>query len=121
MARQIHQVATDFGILKESIEHLQRQNAWFKEHIVAAHANVPFIEDMRRIQSILDDEFDTLVKEVPLLRTYSNLYLERSKIGVDECFAMVNQRDSEVSEICGSSHINAYLYLELANNFDPEL
>lgn len=45
----------------------------------------------------LDDIFSQILHEVSLLRTYSNLYLERSKIGIDECYAMTNQRDSELN------------------------
>lgn len=51
---------------------------------------------MMGAQRVLGDVFDSLLKDVKLIGTYNNLYLERSKIGVSECFAMVNQRDAEV-------------------------
>ena len=46
----------------------------------------------------LQETFKSLLREAKLIRTYSNLYNERSKIGVSEGFALVNQRDAEVCE-----------------------
>ncbi|KAI0173505.1 hypothetical protein GGR52DRAFT_572012 [Hypoxylon sp. FL1284] len=45
----------------------------------------------------MDDIFANLEKEVVLIGVYAGLYLERSKIGIDECYAMINQRDSELN------------------------
>ena len=50
------------------------------------------------MQHELQEAFDFFLREAKLIRTYSNLYNERSKIGVSEGFAMVNQRDAEVCE-----------------------
>ena len=47
-------------------------------------------------RGLLGDVFERFLKEVKLIRTYSTLYVERTKIGVSECFAMVNQRDADV-------------------------
>lgn len=46
---------------------------------------------------MLDDIFDNLAKEVKMVNSYATLYLQRSKLSVEENFAMINQRDSEIS------------------------
>lgn len=46
---------------------------------------------------MLDDIFDNLAKEVKMVTSYATLYLQRSKLSVEENFAIINQRDSEVS------------------------
>ena len=51
------------------------------------------------LRAPLQEAFDSFLREAKLIRTYSNLYNERSKIGVSEGFALVNQRDAEVCEI----------------------
>ena len=50
------------------------------------------------LQALLLETFSSFLREAKLIRTYSNLYNERTKIGVSEGFAMVNQRDAEVCE-----------------------
>jgi hypothetical protein len=98
LSRQIYQVATDYDILSEAIIHLQKQSAWFNDWLmsVSGDANSALSQKMMDAQRVLGDAFDNLIKDVKLIGTYSNLYLERSKIGVSECFAMVTQRDAEV-------------------------
>ncbi|KAK8026217.1 hypothetical protein PG990_004040 [Apiospora arundinis] len=96
LSRHIYQVSTDYDILQASAEHLKSQSGWFNDrHLKRFSAD----EDMegRNTQGALDDIFSQILHEVSLLRTYSNLYLERSKIGIDECYAMTNQRDSELN------------------------
>ena len=99
LSRQIYQVATDYDILAESVAHLQRQSAWFNEWLISVKgdAGSDRVQKMMDAQRVLNDAFDNLLKDVKLIGTYSNLYLERSKIGVSECFAMVTQRDAEVN------------------------
>ncbi|KAK9791968.1 hypothetical protein SCARD494_07375 [Seiridium cardinale] len=92
LSRQIHQISTDYDILTSSIEHLKAQVAWFGKQSEARVAD--HIEDA---QSAMEDIFENLEKEVKLIGVYTRLYLERSKIGVDECYAMINQRDSELN------------------------
>ena len=53
-----------------------------------------------QLRAQVRETFDSFLREATLIRTYSNLYQERSKIGVSEGFAMVNQRDAEVCEHC---------------------
>ncbi|KAH9889213.1 hypothetical protein F4778DRAFT_395310 [Xylariomycetidae sp. FL2044] len=102
LARQIHQISTDYDILAASIEHLRAQAAWLGRTLGdgdQTRNNNP--ED----QADLEDTFENLEKEVRLIGVYTRLYLERSKIGVDECFAMTNQRDSELNiSIAQASH-----------------
>lgn len=50
------------------------------------------------LRAQLRETFDSFLREAILIRTYSKLYDERSKIGVSEGFAMVNQRDAEVRD-----------------------
>ncbi|KAK7927378.1 hypothetical protein PG985_004376 [Apiospora marii] len=97
LSRQIYQVSTDYDILQASAEHLKSQSKWFSD---TDRKHSPTDEDMEEGQdthTALDDIFSQMLSEVSLLRTYSNLYLERSKIGIDECYAMTNQRDSELN------------------------
>ena len=98
LSRQIYQVATDYDILAETINHLQKRSTWFNEWLVSVSdsTNSLLVQEMMDAQRVLDDAFDNLRKDVKLIGTYSNLYLERSKIGVSECFAMVTQRDADV-------------------------
>ncbi|KAI0127232.1 hypothetical protein BJ170DRAFT_366212 [Xylariales sp. AK1849] len=94
LARQIHQISTDYDILTASIQHLKKQAAWYGS-MLKAHEDVD--DSVHDAQSTMSDIFENLEGEVKLVGTYTQLYLERSKIGVDECFAMINQRDSELN------------------------
>ncbi|KAF2493174.1 hypothetical protein BU16DRAFT_540895 [Lophium mytilinum] len=97
LSRQIHQVATDYDILEATIAHLRKESKWYKEAKVAESFDPSTTRKMHSAQRILDEIFENLAREVKLIGTYSNLYLERAKIGVDECFAMMTQRDSEIN------------------------
>lgn len=57
-----------------------------------------YVQDDTELRAQLRETFSSFLREAKLIRTYSNLYNERSKIGVSEGFAMVNQRDAEVRE-----------------------
>lgn len=97
LSRQIYQVSTDYDILQASAEHLKSQSGCFHDR---HENNLPTNGDMNGdndTHAVMDDIFGQMLSEVSLLRTYSNLYLERSKIGIDECYAMTNQRDSELN------------------------
>lgn len=109
LSRQIYQVATDYDILAEAVGHLQRQSTWFNDWLisVSGDSSSERVRKMMDAQRVLNDAFENLLKDVKLIGTYSNLYLERSKIGVSECFAMVNQRDAEVREI-PDIHLSPY-------------
>lgn len=54
------------------------------------------MQDATELRAPLRETFNSFLREAKLIRTYSNLYNERSRIGVSEGFAMVNQRDAEV-------------------------
>lgn len=103
LSRQIHQVNTDYNILGESLSRLEQENRWMNDSGFALSLRLPYAEQMAATQDALVDKFAALVREVKLVETYSNLYLERSKIGVSECFAMVTQRDSEVCPVSARS------------------
>ena len=58
-----------------------------------------YVQDDTELRAQLRETFSSFLREAKLIRTYSNLYNERSKIGVSEGFAMVNQRDAEVRQL----------------------
>ena len=99
LSRQIQQVATDYNILTSAVEHLRSTHKWYEEDIKTGVLKIDEeqLADEEESRIGLRDTLDQYLKEVELIRTYSTLYLERTKIGVQECFAMINQRDAEVS------------------------
>ncbi|KAK8130708.1 hypothetical protein PG999_003088 [Apiospora kogelbergensis] len=97
LSRQIYQISTDYDILSASVEHLKLQSKWFTDMYLKEYAGDGNELEGRDTHGAMDDIFGQMPHEVSLLRTYSNLYLERSKIGIDECYALTNQRDSELN------------------------
>jgi len=96
LSRQIQQIATDYDILDATLEFLRNENRWFTETIAALPKEMAFsARDEIEIRAPLEQTFDSFLREAKLLRTYNTLYNERTKIGVSEGFAMVNQRDAE--------------------------
>ena len=91
-SRQIQQISTDYDVLDATLEHLQRESRWFQDYIGAS------MQQEVELLVSLQETIDSFLREAKLIRTYSNLYNERSKIGVSEGFALVNQRDAEVCE-----------------------
>ncbi len=100
-SRQIQQVSTDYDILDATLEHLKREHEWFQRNVLSSpiseNTAAPSMQHEAELRAPLRETFDSFLREAKLIRTYSNLYNERSKIGVSEAFAMVNQRDAEVS------------------------
>lgn len=62
----------------------------------AADPAETYAQKDNELLDLLRETFDSFLREAKLVRTYSKLYDERTKIGVSEGFAMVNQRDAEV-------------------------
>ncbi len=105
-SRQIQQISTDYDVLDATLEHLSREYQRFEEircstAISKIEIGTP-LQDETELRAQLLEKFNSFLREAKLIRTYSNLYDERSKIGVSEGFAMVNQRDAEVCEHCSS-------------------
>lgn len=102
LSRQIQQISTDYDVLDATLEHLQREHQWFQDNTVSTTVSgVTMGASMQcgaELRAPLRETFDSFLREAKLIRTYSNLYNERSKIGVSEGFALVNQRDAEVCE-----------------------
>lgn len=100
-SRQIQQISTDYDVLDAALEHLVREYRWFEENIysttISGIETGAFEQNRVELRAQLHETFDSFLREAKLIRTYSNLYNERSKIGVSEGFAMVNQRDAEVN------------------------
>ena len=102
LSRQIQQVSTDYDILDATLEHLSREHQWFEKNRCSMGDSKIEIrassQDDTELRAPLLETFSSFLREAKLIRTYSNLYNERTKIGVSEGFAMVNQRDAEVCE-----------------------
>ncbi|MCJ1355916.1 MAG: hypothetical protein MMC33_005909 [Icmadophila ericetorum] len=100
LSRQMQQAATDCSILMDMVEHLQKANEWFEQHhipiVSKQHLPSP-VENEWSLPRLLKDNFIRYQKDVQLICTYNALYVERTKIGVSECFAMANQRDTEIN------------------------
>lgn len=100
--RQIQRVCTDYDVPDATLERLSREYQWFEKNRSSSAS--PKIEkgaslqDETELRAPLLETFSSFLREAKLIRTYSNLYNERSKIGVSEGFAMVNQRDAEVCD-----------------------
>lgn len=94
LSRQIRQVATDYDILEESIFQVQKAYLWYQDEISPATKYTP---SSLNSDGVLLDIFNRFPKEVNLIRTYSGLYLQRTKIGVNECFALTTQLDSRLN------------------------
>ena len=102
-SRQIQQISTDYDVLDATLEHLKKEHEWFQDNIFSSTSSAIFSEASMRnqaeLRAPLRETFDSFLREAKLIRTYSNLYNERTKIGVSEGFAMVNQRDAEVCKL----------------------
>lgn len=100
VSRQIQQISTDYDVLDATLEHLQRECQWLHDYTVATPisgaAEGASMRNEIELRVSLQETFNSFLREAKLIRTYSNLYNERSKIGVSEGFALVNQRDAEV-------------------------
>ena len=88
------------------LEHLQKEHEWFEGVMENSEfgmevqsATSPAFRPgkPRELHDPLHDIFSSFLREAKLVRTYCNLYDQRTKIGVSEGFAMVNQRDAEVN------------------------
>lgn len=100
----MQQFCTDYDILDAALEHLKTEHQWFEQNvsptIVSGDKIGASMQDEAELRATLRETFDFFIKEAKLIRTYNNLYNERSKLGVSEGFAMVNQRDAEVCPQC---------------------
>ncbi|KAL9124030.1 MAG: hypothetical protein Q9217_006598 [Psora testacea] len=104
LSRQIQQITTDYDILDATLQHLKKEHQWFEGSLVkqiigpqAEQVTESSIQDGAQLLAPLQELFDSYLQEAKLIRTYSNLYNERTRIGVSEAFAMINQRDAEVN------------------------
>ncbi|KAL0632762.1 hypothetical protein Q9L58_008350 [Maublancomyces gigas] len=107
LCRQITQVATDYKILSAALQLLKTEYEWARDHLCSPEA--PDLGDTTSLLSeappeLSDDIWDVFLAECELLTTYANLYETRTRIGINECFAMVSQRDSEMTiQMAGES------------------
>lgn len=130
LCRQITQVTTDYKILSAALQHLKTEYEWARDHLCSSEA--PDLGDTTASPlneappELSDDVWDVFLAECELLTTYANLYETRTRIGINEvqpyslqitfllshgrtdiisqCFAMVSQRDSEMTiQMAGES------------------
>ncbi|KAH0604229.1 uncharacterized protein H6S33_006606 [Morchella sextelata] len=96
LARQITQVATDYEILGPALHHLKTEYEW-----IAAQSNDDHLEMDNSSAGVdnseLKDVWDVYISELQLLKAYAKLYETRTQLAINECFAMVNQRDAELN------------------------
>jgi hypothetical protein len=101
LCRRLEQITTDYDILelaiqKVGVEAKYYENTFCKqpEHVtnLLAETKIPSNDS----RTLIDDVLLNLQQDVTLIRSYNRLYRERAKIGINECFAMVNQQDAEV-------------------------
>lgn len=97
-SRQIQQTSTDYDVHDATFEHLDREFQWFEKTKYGAAVSQTRGPEDRELRELLQETYISFLREAKLIRTYSNLYNERCKIGVSEGFALVNQRDAEVCE-----------------------
>lgn len=96
LARQITQVSTDYEILGPALQHLKSEHEW-----ISAQSNYDGLEMEDSTAGIdnsgIKDIWDSYLSECQLLKVYAKLYETRTRIAINECFAMVNQRDAEIN------------------------
>ncbi|KAI5836721.1 hypothetical protein DFP73DRAFT_347240 [Morchella snyderi] len=96
LTREITQVVTDYEILGPALRHLKTEHEWIAAQCDDDHSGIE--SSTTRVDNTgLKDIWDVYLSELQLLRTYAMLYETRTQLAINECFAMVNQRDAEVN------------------------
>ncbi|PVI05248.1 hypothetical protein DM02DRAFT_112284 [Periconia macrospinosa] len=107
LSRRLEQITTDFDILESSINLVKREVKTYERDFcdqpgvaitskgtsgngIALLACPP-----RNVSTLLDDTLGSLIDDIGLARSYNRVYRERARIGINECFAVVNQLDAE--------------------------
>ncbi|RPB11692.1 hypothetical protein P167DRAFT_213042 [Morchella conica CCBAS932] len=96
LARQITQVATDYDILGPALHHLKTEHEW-----IAAQSDDRHLETGDSTADVdnagFKDVWDVYLSELQLLKSYAELYKTRTQLAINECFALINQRDAEIN------------------------
>ncbi|KAI9846952.1 MAG: hypothetical protein M1838_001088 [Thelocarpon superellum] len=96
LSRQITQVATDYDILTCSLRRIQQEHLWLERRWKPLHDDHSTAL-WRQNNEFVTDMFRFFLEETQLCRMYGKLYEERSKIGINEGFAMLGQKDAELN------------------------
>ena len=97
MARQMGNMMIDFDIYIASLKLLQEVSCFIRD----ADAPVSVSDDDWRGMKLEFDEiktFEQVQSEFELNRRYGQLYEQRCQLGYNECSALVNQREIEISK-----------------------
>jgi len=104
--RRIEQVVTDYDILDSSIKLVKAETACFEQKFCHEYENGVEFSDASMLpyfpmpstnaRSFVTDTLAQLSEDLVLTRSYNRLWRERARIGINECFALVNQQDAEV-------------------------
>lgn len=99
LSRQVRQAAPDYHILKLMIERLIKENRWLRDSTLSPSRHSVHMVNASHLelQDEIDDNLAQFSEEVELIQNYNDVFVKRSKLGVNECFALVNQRDSELN------------------------
>ena len=115
VSRRLEQITTDYDILRAAIDYMVAQSIWYEERgkknafaLDSPQSETPSmtIFPSEKARSLLHNTFDSLKQDIELVRSYNRLYRVRSKIGINECFAMVNQINAEVRRLAFQFNID---------------
>jgi hypothetical protein len=105
-SRRIEQVVTDYDILDSSIKLIKAESTCFEQVFCSEnHMQLDLSETSglhyfpmpsTNARAFVADSLASLSESVVLIRSYNRLWRERARIGINECFALVNQQDAEV-------------------------
>ena len=97
MARQIGNVMIDLDIYMASLKLLTEISRLFRYCDVYGNLSE---DEWRHLHLEFDDvqTFEQISADFELLKRYGGLYEQRSMIGNNECTALVNQREIEISK-----------------------
>ena len=93
--REVSQVATDYKVLSEGIKMLKKEHVRLRNLI--DDTNKPAPEERRRedgsVYCFNNDLFDQFQSQVDMIQTYSNLYVQRAIIGMNEVRLLIDDKE----------------------------
>lgn len=105
LCRRFEQIAVDYDILDAAIDMVKCEAKYYENVFCRPLDSIAAPDRQQNLRSpnmpskdastILEDMLSRLKQDSTLIRSYNRLYRQRSKIGVNECFALVNQKDAE--------------------------
>ena len=106
LCRRFEQITTDYDILDAAINMVKTESKVYENDFCNQYGSPltsgggpnlasPSLPS-RDASTLLQDTLGHLKQDVDLIRSYNRLFRERARIGINECFAVVNQLDAEV-------------------------